>query len=142
MRQFIRHPTRIPVEVRPDGSDAFDTRATRNVSFGGLALQSEYAFLPGSLVAVRIALVKPVFESKGRVVWCVACKDDFELGVEFLDADDVFRARMVEQVCYIENYRRSVLREEGRRLTLDEAAREWIHKFASEFPDLGQPRMH
>ena len=72
----------------------------------------------------------------------MACRDDFELGVEFLNADDAFRARMVEQVCYIENYKLTVFREEGRRLSLEEAAREWISKFASDFPEEGKPRMH
>ena len=142
MRQFIRHPTRIPVEVRSEGTTAYDTRQSLNLSLGGLALQSDYAFVPGALVVIRIALVRPPFESPARVVWCMACRDDFELGVEFLNADDAFRARIVEQVCYIENYKLTVFREEGRRLSLDEAAREWISKFASDFPEEGKPRMH
>jgi len=130
------------VEIRPEGEAAYDTRQSRNLSLGGLALQSGYGFVPGAFVVIRITLVRPAFESPGRVVWCVACRDDFELGVEFLNSDDAFRARMVEQVCYIENYRLSVLREEGRRLSLDEAAREWISKFACDFPEVGSPRMH
>jgi len=123
MRQFIRHPTRIPVEIRVEGAAAYDTRQSRNLSLGGLALQSGYAFVPGSIVVVRIPLVRPVFETRARVAWCVACKEDFELGIEFLNDDDAFRARMVEQVCYIENYK-------------------LISKYASEFPDVGKPQLH
>lgn len=41
---------------------------------------------------------------------------------------------MVEQVCYIENYRQEVLRKEGRQLDGEAAAREWIDRFAASFP--------
>ena len=50
------------------------------------------------------------------------------------DTEDVFRARMVAQVCYIEDYRRSIARAEGRELSSEEAAGEWIAKYASKFP--------
>ena len=44
---------------------------------------------------------------------------------------------MVEQICHIEQYRREVLKKEGRRLSSEEAASEWIVKYASDFPDTG-----
>jgi hypothetical protein len=55
--------------------------------------------------------------------------------VQFLDAADAFRARMVEQVCSIERYRREVRRREGRVLSGQEAAEEWIREHAARFPD-------
>jgi hypothetical protein len=107
------------------------------VSFGGLAFQSDCELEPGIVVDVRIPFVRPMFETKARVVWCGAHEGGFELGVEFLDPEDAFRARMVEQVCYIENYKKAVYRTEGRLLTAEEAAMEWIRKYASRFPDTG-----
>ena len=56
------------------------------------------------------------------------------MGVQFLDATDAFRARMVEQVCTIERYRTQVREQEGRELSAHEAAAEWIGKFAGRFP--------
>jgi hypothetical protein len=44
---------------------------------------------------------------------------------------------MVEQVCYIENYKKMVYQTEGRQLTTEEAAMEWIGKYASQFPGSG-----
>jgi hypothetical protein len=41
---------------------------------------------------------------------------------------------MVEQVCAIDRYRRQVLEQEGRTLSRDEAASEWITKYAGRFP--------
>ena len=58
------------------------------------------------------------------------------MGVEFLDRDDSFRARMVEQVCHIEQYKRQVLETEGRVLNGEQAAKEWIRRYAASFPNL------
>ena len=46
---------------------------------------------------------------------------------------DAFRQRMQAQWCQIEQYRQSVLRDEGRLLSRDEAAMEWIDRFAAAF---------
>jgi hypothetical protein len=135
MRQFIRHPTDVPIEVSRAGRLA--AGYTRNISHGGLAFQSRVDFEPGALVEVRIPTVRPRFESRARVVWCNARQGEFELGVEFLEVEDAFRARMVEQVCYIETYRQDVLRTEGRSLSSEEAAMEWIGRYAADFPDPG-----
>lgn len=43
---------------------------------------------------------------------------------------------MVEQVCYIEHYRAEIKLTEGRELGTEEAAKEWISLFASQFPHL------
>ena len=62
--------------------------------------------------------------------------------MSFLDAEDAFLARMVEQVCHIEDYRKSVHRIEGRELSPEEAAMEWIEKYASQFPEMGSGNLH
>jgi hypothetical protein len=41
---------------------------------------------------------------------------------------------MVEQICYIEHYRKEVRATQGRVLTAEEAAREWIERNAGRFP--------
>jgi hypothetical protein len=41
---------------------------------------------------------------------------------------------MVEQVCHIEEYKQAMLRIEQRKLTSQQAAREWIDKYAAQFP--------
>jgi PilZ domain len=142
MRHFIRHPADIPIEVTAGDQLVHATRHIHNVSLGGLAFQSDGELEPGIIVEVRIPFVRPIFETKARVVWCSAREGSFELGVAFLDPEDAFRARMVEQVCHIENYRKVVYQAEGRLLTAEEAAMEWISKYASHFPDPGPEGMH
>ncbi len=135
MREFIRHPTAIPIEV---GSANRVERAEPyvvNVSHGGLAFESNIELAPGSIVEVRIPSMFPMFTTLGRVVWCNANNKGYQLGVAFLDQDDAFRTRMVEQICHIETYRNNVSIAEGRQLSREDAAREWIERFAAQFPD-------
>jgi len=136
MRQFIRHPVDVPIEIRAGNGEAGPVH-THDISLGGLAVHSAVAVEPGSLSEVRISYVQPAFEARARVAWCRPRRGGgggHEVGVSFLDAADVFLARMVEQVCYIEDYRKSVAREEGRELSSEEAACEWIEKYAAKFP--------
>ncbi len=134
MRQYIRHPADIPIEVTCGHPPPQAIRHIRDVSHGGLAFPAAAQVEPGIIVDIRIPFVRPMFETKARVAWCSPCANGFELGVEFLDADDAFRARMVEQICHIENYRKSIRRTEGRELTAEQAALEWIGKYAAHFP--------
>lgn len=48
---------------------------------------------------------------------------------------EAFRLRMESQCHEIERYRLTQMRTEGRELSIDEAAREWIERFAAEFAD-------
>ena len=137
MRQFIRHPADIPIEVRRNTWRSAPDPHTFNVSLGGLAFLSPFGLEPGTEVEVRIPCVRPEFETRARVVWCSGEDGAYELGIQFIDAEDAFRARMVEQVCHIEKYKRDVFRDEGRELTTEEAAQEWIAKYAAEFPNPG-----
>jgi hypothetical protein len=143
MRQFIRHPVDVPIEIDTDESGPPSALHTHDISRGGLAFRCDFEVMPGSHVEVRIPYVKPAFEARARVVWCRPHDaTSYELGVTFLDAEDAFLARMVEQVCHIEDYRQSVYRSEGRELSSEEAAMEWIEKYASEFPEMGPGNFH
>lgn len=143
MRQFIRHPVDVPVEINTHSADPPASLHTHDISMGGLALRSSRPIAPGSHVHIRIAHVQPTFMAQARVAWCRPHEDiGFEVGVSFLDAEDAFRARMVEQVCHIEDYRQAIYRLEGRPLSSQEAAAEWIAQYAEEFPSIGPDRVH
>jgi hypothetical protein len=134
MRQYIRHPIDMPIEIRTDPGAALSSFAAQDISVGGLALRSALAVAPGTSVEVRIPFVEPAFEARARVVWCRGRDSGYDLGVTFLDAEDAYLARMVEQICHIEDYRRSVWRREGRQLDPEQAAAEWIARYAAKFP--------
>jgi hypothetical protein len=133
MRSFIRHPTDIPIEIMLDDKPS-QHESLRNISHGGLCFLYPHAAPVDSIVIVRIAFTSPVFEAACRVTWCQADGSAWQVGVEFLDQDDLFRLRMVEQICHIEHYRRTLRESQGRILSSQEAALEWIERYAEVFP--------
>jgi hypothetical protein len=135
MRSYIRHPSDIPIEYHKDEEGSgISQESLNNVSRGGLSFSSSQALPLGTRIDIRISYIKPVFEVKGVVAWCHPEGDGFHVGVTFVDAADLFRVRMVEQICHIEQYKAQVLASEGRRLNGEQAANEWIQKFADSFP--------
>lgn len=134
MRQYIRHPFTIPIKYKMDTTGHIHEDDMRNISEGGLCFQAQTALEAGSEIIINIAVKDPPFEAKGIVMWCKEEPDHYEVGVKFDTPTTEFAMRMVEQVCYIEQYRRDVKEFEGRELTPEAAAREWIEKYAREFP--------
>lgn len=134
-RQYIRHPASIPIVCeRTNATNAF-REPLRNISIGGLCFRSACVFEPDASITVKIDLVRPVFRGQARVVWCHRSDDQhYDVGVQFRDPKTGARARIVEQICHIEQYKQDVLEGEGRHLSGEEAAIEWIHKYADDFP--------
>ncbi len=133
-RDYIRHPTSIPLEVQSQSAPEQMHLQLSNVSAGGLAFSSPVEFHPGALVKLKIRAVKPIFRVHAIVQWCRRAGEIYELGVQFLDQDDAFRVRMVEQVCHIEEYRRRLQKELGRRISKNQASLEWIARHGKRFP--------
>lgn len=137
MRSYIRHPSDIPIEFRREPISTRETHHLRDVSRGGLSFISDVPLELGAALSVRITSVEPAFEAPCSVSWCKRHDGQYLVGVKFLAAQDVYRARLVEQICHIEHYKKEVLEREGRVLSGEQAAREWITKYARDFPGLG-----
>ncbi len=132
MRQFIRHP--FDVTIRYTVGDAInDSRELKNVSEGGLCFHSPHPIAAGSRIHIEIPIEGEPFSADGVVMWCHQ-HGDYEIGVQFDGATQDFSLRMVEQACHIKHYQREILEKEGRQLNIEEAAREWIQKYAQLFP--------
>lgn len=140
MRNYIRHPSDIPIELVIGEHAPTRPETLRDVSFGGLSFQSSEILEIGAFVHIRIDTVQPPFEADGVVVWCRPGPDRYTIGMEFNNKEDVFLARMVEQICHIEHYKKEVKDNEGRKLTSQEAAMEWISKYAEIFPNPGNSK--
>jgi hypothetical protein len=135
-RCFIRHPADVPITVEAD--TAAPTLAAedrlRDIGIGGMSFESSRAFAPGMFLTIGLPVADPGFSIRVKVAWCRAAGDHMEVGVEFAEHDKVFRARMVEQICHVEHYKKQVFEEEHRALSDQEAALEWIQKYAEDFP--------
>lgn len=134
-REFLRHTVDVPLEVERVGEPEALTEQGVNVSHGGLAFLSTQCPSVGEVLRLRIPTVDPPFEGRARVAWCRPEGERFLVGVQFLDATAAFQSRMVQQVCSIENYRKELREREGRLLTTQDAAAEWIALYAGRFPD-------
>lgn len=133
MRVYVRHPSEFPVELRaPEQSEPRRERL-HDLSAGGLCCRSATAFEQGERIRIRIPIGTPGFEAEGRVAWCRPHEGGYRVGIEFVAQNEAFRARLVEQVCHIERYHQRQ-RAEGRSLSEEEAAIEWIARFGAQFP--------
>lgn len=132
-RAFIRHPAQVPIRVSSNKSRQQLNLLLNNVSTGGLSFHSPDPFNEGTPVQISIP-TKPVFQVHAIVQWCQPDKAGYELGVKFLDHADAYRVRMVEQVCHIEDYRLRKQVERGKRVSRNQASREWIAQHGGSFP--------
>ena len=136
MRSYIRHPSDIPIEYQEDKQDAGVSQERLNdISKGGLSFSSAKELSPGRLITIRFSCVQPDFEARAQVVWCHREAGGYVIGVVFKESSELYRVRMIEQICHIRQYRADVLATEGRQLDGEQAASEWIHKFAHDFPN-------
>ena len=135
MRNFIRHPADIPIKIIKNESGDCYRQPLQDISIGGLRCRLNEPLAIGDEIKIIIDLVKPVLEISGRVVWCRAADSAYELGIEYRGEEDVYRLRMVEQICHIEHYRKEIQFREGRNISSEQAAKEWIVKFADGFPE-------
>lgn len=134
MRVYIRHPSEIPIEYSISDTVAPKKKPLNNISTGGLCFRSDNSITGGTEVMIHIPLIKPAFTVKGVVVWCHEKDGNYDVGVKFMDSASEFRVRNIEQVCYIEQYRKEELQKKGRRISAEEAAMEWVAKYAKDFP--------
>lgn len=135
MRRFIRHPTDFPILVSTAGVTDGATARLCDISQGGFACMLEREFLPGAMVILKIPCLELDQRVSGRVVYCKHGAQGYRVGIQFDDEKEVFKVKMVEQICQIEHYRRE-LRREGRELDAETAAHEWINRHAKEFSEI------
>ena len=139
IRKFIRHPSDVPILVTLDWvdeelDDDSEDQTLTNISLGGLSFQSPQALETDQRVQVSVPALEGDNSLVGTVVWCEPAAKGFEIGLEFESSQEIFRLRMIEQICHIEHYRKEVMLTEGRKLSTDEAAKEWISRYAGDFP--------
>lgn len=146
MRRFVRHPAEIPIEleeslplVRRNRARAGEARAAnavsmmQNLSVGGLCCEVDHPIAEGTSIQIRIPVVNPDYVGQGVVVWCKPQNCHYEVGIQFEREEEAFKSRMVEQICMIEQYRKRVRAAEGRDIDGEQAALEWISRYAGEF---------
>jgi hypothetical protein len=100
----------------------------------GICFEHPHRLAPGTMLDLTFAVCHQRFRFQARVCWIRYRGPGYEVGIAFRGAAERYRARMVEQICHIEAYREAVARHEGRALSGDVAAAEWISRYAASFP--------
>ncbi|MFO7604056.1 MAG: PilZ domain-containing protein [Gammaproteobacteria bacterium] len=135
LRRYIRHPSDIPIEYAVCDGQAKRARPLADIGMGGLSFQVQEYLTVGQHLQLRIPSIRPDLQIQAVVSWCDRVEAGYQVGIRFLQDQDRFIMRMVEQVCHIEAYRQKIQTEEGRRLSATEAACEWIKRFAEDFAE-------
>lgn len=139
-RKYIRHPSDVPIQVTlnwvEDDVDTHPCDKLNNVGLGGLSFKSPQGLPTGQSVGVSFPILNQKQNLVGIVKWNKKIDDGFEIGLEFEDVDELFRIHMIEQICHIEHYRQEMDLQEGRSLSIDQAAQEWITRYAGKFPGI------
>ena len=138
IRRHVRHVTGIPVEVRLEYHDDYhgEDDTITNVSLGGLCFVASDRLDVDESVQVRFPVLNQEQRLNGKVVWCNKTARGYEVGLEFDDPEEVGRLRMIDQICQIESFRQQVEKTDGRKLSSEQAAREWVSRYAGDFSAL------
>lgn len=131
-RKYERHPSDLPVAIMLEEVVASESSYLNNISEGGLSFNSMVPLDVGVVVRLHIPVNRPVFAVMGKVAWCRKMAFQYAVGVEFVGADAELRQRIVSMVHEIAEYKDKILATAGRTLSSQEAALEWIAKYANE----------
>jgi hypothetical protein len=132
-RQYVRHPIRVPLAVRPkDGSPELTSRSG-DLSEGGLSFASPRAMALGSAVEVDLPVNARRFTLLGTVRSCIVADEGYRVGVAFEEPSAHFRMKLAEQVLRIAELQRELSEERGVEVSSREAAQAWVDQYAETF---------
>ena len=132
---FIQHPDTVAAQLCVTSDHASRGMDLVAHGHGGVCMPSQLGYLPGTPLQVRVRLGGRELRYHGLVLWRRVRQQAFELGLGFATDAAAYRARMVEQLCHIEAYRQHAY-VDGRPLDFETAAREWIARYSSGFPQI------
>lgn len=129
---YIQHPANTPLQLQ-----AHPTLIPHHTPLPiGLICNTDSAFDTGTAVEITSPRLAPQMRALGRIAWCRCQGNGYQVGVLFYHARDLYNIRMLEQLCHIKHYHK-LLNADGKAVSLEVAALEWIEKFAAHFPTDG-----
>jgi c-di-GMP-binding flagellar brake protein YcgR len=142
-RHFIRHPLSLPliykVVKQKESQGRQDLRAeTINVSIGGLLFPATHPVKPNTVIDIQMPFENKIFNVKAKVVRCVSNGDTklYDIAVSFSGVHEAFKAKMIEQIYLIAEYRDLLSLQFGKEISLEEASRKWIKRYSERFKRL------
>lgn len=145
-RLSARHFIELPIHYRQISSkhgsgsapvSVLERSRTKNFSDGGLLFLTPKAYPPGTEFELSFPVQGKVFTMTASVVHSSRDSDSgfYETGVHFSNPSDLFKIRMAEQLCHIDQFRKELSKAEGHPVSEEEAARKWIQEHSAEFAE-------
>jgi len=142
-RHFIRHPLSLPliykvVKQTKDRTQVDSRTETINLSMGGLLFPAKHPVKPDSMIEIEMPLEDKIFSLKAKVVRCVSNSETklYDIAASFFRLREAFKAKMIEQIYLISEYRDLLSLQLGKEISLEEASRRWIKRYSERFERL------
>lgn len=139
-RKYLRHPFSIPIKLEAPDSHESVVSESADISQGGISFLWNASLSRGSKLSITIPVKDKRFQVYGRVAYCRPDRVHpklYRTGVRFTDVDSAFKAKLAEETLEILSYQRRLSREEGYEVPVEDAARNWISKYAASFSERG-----
>lgn len=120
-RISTRLPSNAGIDTVVSGRSTQQNECLNDISFEGLSFESKIEYRRGTILTVHIPVTQPPFQVISEVVWCKCCDDNYRIGVKFLQIQNGYRMKMLEQLSFIESYRKRIFFDESRSLTCEQA---------------------
>lgn len=128
---YMQHPSTIALVLTPV--------AKQNMSNPplplGLICNTDTPFSTAAQIEITAPKQAPDMNIRGEIAWCRDFGKGYQVGVAFHSTSELYKIRMLEQLCHIEEYRRSS--HSKTQAGKQGAALEWIEKYAAHFPTDG-----
>lgn len=141
-RRFIRHPLVFPLKYRVLDNNEKGVKEccsrTVNISQGGLMFVSKEPANVNDKIMLQMPVEKKVFNVQAKVTHCSRDVETqlYEIGVCFFRLHDAFKTKLIEQIYLILEYRDLRSLELGKKISVQDASREWIKRYSERFKRL------
>lgn len=130
--KYLQHPKAIGLKVV-----SCERQSEKSESMPvGLILNTQTEFETSASVRISHPRLCPETQIEAQVIWCRRQSSGFQLAVQFRTEADLYRVRLLEQLCHIKLYQVEKQRL-GESISFDTAAQEWIEQYAAHFPTDG-----
>jgi len=117
------------IDTTVSGRQKQQSECLNDISFEGLSFESQVEYRRGTILTIIIPVAQPGFQVIAEVVWCKPNGGNYRVGTKFLQVQNGYRMKMLEQLSFIESYRKKVFFDEKRSLSCEQAYNELRHYF-------------
>lgn len=117
------------IDTTVSGRQKLQSERLNDISFEGLSFESQFEYRRGTILTINIPVTQPAFQVISEVVWCKPNGGNYKVGTKFLQIQNGYRMKMLEQLSFIETYRKKVFFDENRSLSCEQAYNELKNYF-------------